>query len=34
MYDSVMEESSYKEEDDVDMDECFERMEKELLKHK
>lgn len=34
MYDSVIEESSYKEEDEVDLEQCFDRMEKELYKHK
>ena len=34
MYDCVDDESSYKEDDEVDLEQCFERMEKELLKHK
>ncbi len=32
--DSVMDESSYKEEDDVDLEKCFERFEEEFIKHK
>ena len=32
--DSVIDESSYKEEDEVDLEKCFERFEEEFMKHK
>lgn len=32
--DSVTDESSYKEEDEVDLEKCFERFEEEFMKHK
>lgn len=34
VYDSVIEESSYKEDEDVNLEECFDLMEKELVKNK
>lgn len=32
--DSVEDESSYKEDDDIDLEECFERFEREFMKNK